>query len=668
MPSPRRQTSEDLDLSNIQPPVKLGVTGAEQISRCLAGGSDEIKHLLRQECRIIFECCACMSLFRSLANFLAHKRVYCKEDHLLPSNDLASHVSILRQYIQTKAAAMATLAEGSNTTSTATTVTDLVSPPSTSSSTFPNGNPGIPEEGPFGEPYTESAQVSETPKRKKVKCPCEGEKSVSPGYDRPSLADKSANSKKRKLINEHLKVHLKKSPNTKAVNRSLSMLNGTADLTHDFGTEIVLLDTEEIKKKSPKKPPVTTSAPETEQKGSSEHELNKRILDGDSKEDSNSKSDTKIVKSKKKTNVAPHLLYPCLYCENVFPGTRMAIDHISAVHKKKKSLNVSKIRTKIRKKAFLWKSGKKMRRFQKKSKTPDKDKEEREEKEKSALSPTATTAATTTSSSSPEKTSPKLPDGESKVGKRGHVSHRCSYCTKVYLYKTAMERHQETCVKRIKALANSSSSDTESSAASPSPSKSCSPGSSSSSPSKPKVNHPSPKMPSQKLPATEKNFCQSPPKISPNCHIIEIHIPGLDRSKSEPNSPVQTPEGKIKPKTPNTAPAKSAQSSSSGGGADAKASPLVIPVRSEYPCPYCLIKPKKSFDLLFQHISEKHKDLRPSRKRVARFLINSGYKCAWCKSPPKFFKNRITLRRHKEREHGVVTPSLQPKVNGNNKS
>lgn len=37
-----------------------------------------MRNLLSNECDIIYECKVCRNLFRSLANFISHKRVYCK--------------------------------------------------------------------------------------------------------------------------------------------------------------------------------------------------------------------------------------------------------------------------------------------------------------------------------------------------------------------------------------------------------------------------------------------------------------------------------------------------------------------------------------------------------------------------------------------------------------
>lgn len=39
----------------------------------------QIKKLLAHECDIIYECKVCRSIFRSLVNFISHKRLYCRD-------------------------------------------------------------------------------------------------------------------------------------------------------------------------------------------------------------------------------------------------------------------------------------------------------------------------------------------------------------------------------------------------------------------------------------------------------------------------------------------------------------------------------------------------------------------------------------------------------------
>ncbi|CAD1475190.1 unnamed protein product, partial [Heterotrigona itama] len=67
------------DLSQLRPPVDTSVSTLYRVSKVLETGSDEVKSILAYECDLIYECRICQSLFRSLINFISHKRVYCKK-------------------------------------------------------------------------------------------------------------------------------------------------------------------------------------------------------------------------------------------------------------------------------------------------------------------------------------------------------------------------------------------------------------------------------------------------------------------------------------------------------------------------------------------------------------------------------------------------------------
>ncbi|CAG2165268.1 unnamed protein product [Oppiella nova] len=68
-----------MDHSLTREPINLGVKNVQQILNCIKDSSLEVKDLILNECNIIYECKVCTNLFRSLANFLSHKRVYCKK-------------------------------------------------------------------------------------------------------------------------------------------------------------------------------------------------------------------------------------------------------------------------------------------------------------------------------------------------------------------------------------------------------------------------------------------------------------------------------------------------------------------------------------------------------------------------------------------------------------
>ena len=69
----------DPDLSQLRQPIDTSVSTLYRVSKILENGSDEVKSILAYECDLLYECRVCRSLFRSLVNFISHKRTYCKE-------------------------------------------------------------------------------------------------------------------------------------------------------------------------------------------------------------------------------------------------------------------------------------------------------------------------------------------------------------------------------------------------------------------------------------------------------------------------------------------------------------------------------------------------------------------------------------------------------------
>ncbi|KAG6802618.1 zinc finger protein [Apis mellifera caucasica] len=72
-------THTDQDLSQLYPPIDTSISTLYRLSKILENGSDEVKSILTYECDLLYECRICRSLFRSLINFISHKRVYCKQ-------------------------------------------------------------------------------------------------------------------------------------------------------------------------------------------------------------------------------------------------------------------------------------------------------------------------------------------------------------------------------------------------------------------------------------------------------------------------------------------------------------------------------------------------------------------------------------------------------------
>ncbi|CRK95105.1 CLUMA_CG008583, isoform A [Clunio marinus] len=72
------QTTPALDLSLMRKPIATSVTGFEEVLRAYEAGTNELRKLLSRECDLIYECKVCRNIFRSLTNFISHKRVYCR--------------------------------------------------------------------------------------------------------------------------------------------------------------------------------------------------------------------------------------------------------------------------------------------------------------------------------------------------------------------------------------------------------------------------------------------------------------------------------------------------------------------------------------------------------------------------------------------------------------
>ncbi|KAH8336418.1 uncharacterized protein [Drosophila kikkawai] len=65
------------DISLLQRPLRTAHTGFEEARRAYEDGTSEVRQLLSLECSLIYECNVCRNMFRSLANFISHKRVFC---------------------------------------------------------------------------------------------------------------------------------------------------------------------------------------------------------------------------------------------------------------------------------------------------------------------------------------------------------------------------------------------------------------------------------------------------------------------------------------------------------------------------------------------------------------------------------------------------------------
>ncbi|EDW16186.1 zinc finger protein 800 [Drosophila mojavensis] len=73
----QKMENDGNDLSLLQRPLQTAHTGFEEARRAYENGTREVRRLLSEECSLIYECNVCRNMFRSLANFISHKRVFC---------------------------------------------------------------------------------------------------------------------------------------------------------------------------------------------------------------------------------------------------------------------------------------------------------------------------------------------------------------------------------------------------------------------------------------------------------------------------------------------------------------------------------------------------------------------------------------------------------------
>ncbi|XP_061711006.1 uncharacterized protein LOC133520543 [Cydia pomonella] len=98
------EDTEDHDFSLLRKPVSTSITGFAQARKIFDFATEELKSLLANECDLLYECKVCRNIFRSLANFISHKRVYCKEkfnssvhSHFVKNNSAVNEILKIKQ-------------------------------------------------------------------------------------------------------------------------------------------------------------------------------------------------------------------------------------------------------------------------------------------------------------------------------------------------------------------------------------------------------------------------------------------------------------------------------------------------------------------------------------------------------------------------------------------
>lgn len=73
--------NEPPDLGIVGKPIETSLFGLHEILKMFQTGSNEVKAYARYECEIMYECRMCRNIFRSFANFVLHKRNYCRDSY-----------------------------------------------------------------------------------------------------------------------------------------------------------------------------------------------------------------------------------------------------------------------------------------------------------------------------------------------------------------------------------------------------------------------------------------------------------------------------------------------------------------------------------------------------------------------------------------------------------
>ncbi|CAF4812808.1 unnamed protein product [Pieris macdunnoughi] len=96
------EDAEDIDYSLLRRPLTTSVTGFAQARKVFDLATEEVREILSNECNMIYECKVCTNLFRSLANFISHKRVYCAEKCSSVYTSFETNSSIKCEFLKIK--------------------------------------------------------------------------------------------------------------------------------------------------------------------------------------------------------------------------------------------------------------------------------------------------------------------------------------------------------------------------------------------------------------------------------------------------------------------------------------------------------------------------------------------------------------------------------------
>ena len=80
-PAARNLSARGPDLSQLKTPIRTSLSGTKQVIHALECATGEVKEYLLEEINLMYECKTCFSVFRSIANLVAHKRTFCKSKY-----------------------------------------------------------------------------------------------------------------------------------------------------------------------------------------------------------------------------------------------------------------------------------------------------------------------------------------------------------------------------------------------------------------------------------------------------------------------------------------------------------------------------------------------------------------------------------------------------------
>lgn len=84
LPLGKATSHKDVDLSHVRLPIDTSVFGLKHVLTLFETATNEVKSYLAYECDLMYECRICRTIFRSIANFILHKRKFCRDKYNTP--------------------------------------------------------------------------------------------------------------------------------------------------------------------------------------------------------------------------------------------------------------------------------------------------------------------------------------------------------------------------------------------------------------------------------------------------------------------------------------------------------------------------------------------------------------------------------------------------------